>query len=123
MVSAATSMRVTALLHVNVEVTDLERALAFYRRFGLEEVPRRGTPGRSGAWLRFPDGKELHVSVGTAKPEGRAHLAILVEDLEAARTVLAEAGAPFESERDLPGMRRFFTRDPDGNRLEIVQQI
>lgn len=117
------SIHVKELLHVNVEVTDLQRALAFYRQFGLEELPRLGTPGRGGAWLRFPDGKQLHISVGTPAPESRAHIALRVEDLAAARDVLAASGAPFETERDIPGMIRFFTRDPDGNRLEIVQRI
>ena len=116
------TIRVAELLHVNVEVTDLARALAFYRRFGLEEIERQGTPNRAGAWLRFPDGCELHLSVGPAKPPSRAHVAIRVDDLEAARAAMHEAGAPFETERDIPGIQRFFTRDPDGNRLEIVQQ-
>jgi len=116
-------IRVKEFLHVNVEVTDLPRALAFYRRLGLEEIPRLGTPGRDGAWLRFPDGKQLHLSIGAPGPLGRAHIAVLVEDLAATRAVLGAGGAPFETERDIPGMIRFFTRDPDGNRLEIVQRI
>jgi len=116
-------IHVREFLHVNVEVTDLQRALAFYRQFGLQELPRLGTPGRSGAWLCFPDGKQLHLSVGTPTPDRRAHIALRVEDLAAARAVLAASGAPFEIERDIPGMIRFFTRDPDGNRLEIVQRI
>jgi len=120
---SAPRIRVKELLHVNVEVTDLNRSLVFYRHFGLEEIPRAGTPGPSGAWFRFPDGKQLHVSVGPPKPASRAHLAILVADLDAARTVLEAAGAVFETERDIPGVRRFFTRDPDGNRLEVVQYI
>jgi len=111
----------TTLLHVNVEVTDVPRALAFYRLLGLVEIERAGTPGRAGAWLRFADGRELHLSVGPAKPASRCHFAVLVEDLEAARAAFAAAGAPFESEREIPGLVRFFTRDPDGNRIEVVQ--
>jgi catechol 2,3-dioxygenase-like lactoylglutathione lyase family enzyme len=116
------AFRVLELLHVNVEVTDLERALRFYRLFGLEVLERLGTPGRAGAWLRLGDGRELHLSIGPARPEGRMHFAILVDDVAAARTVFTAAGAPIESERDLPGIERFFTRDPDGNRIEIQQR-
>src|SRR5262245_45131992 len=116
-------MRVVELLHVNVEVTDLPRALAFYRQLGLEEISRLGTPGRSGAWLRFADGRQLHLSTGTPNPVSRAHFAILVDDLVAARERMQAMGAPLETEREIPGLIRFFTRDPDGNRLEIVQRI
>ena len=117
------NVRVKEILHVNVEVTDVERALAFYRLLGLEELVRLGTPGRAGAWLRIADGCEVHLSLGPAKAPSRVHFAILVEDVEAARAVFTAAGAPIESERDLPGMVRFFTRDPDGNRIEIVQEV
>jgi catechol 2,3-dioxygenase-like lactoylglutathione lyase family enzyme len=113
------AFRVQELLHVNVEVTDLERALAFYRLFDLEELERLGTPGRAGAWFRLGDGRELHLSVGPARPAGRTHFAILVDDVAAARAVFTAAGAPIESEREIPGIDRFFTRDPDGNRIEI----
>lgn len=115
-------VRVKEFLHVNVEVTDLERALAFYRLFGLEEIERAGTPNRAGAWLRFGDGRELHLSIGPAKPSSRNHFAILVEDLEVARDAFTRAGAPFESEREIPGLARFFVRDPDGNRIEVVER-
>ena len=116
-------IRVSALLHVNVEVTDVPRALAFYRLFGLEEIERLGTPGREGAWFRFPNGCELHLSKGPAHPPGRMHFAILVEDLEAVRAAVVDAGAPIENEREIPGVARFFTRDPDGNRIEVSQRL
>ncbi len=116
-------MRVTQFLHINLEVTDLERAIAFYRLLDLEELERAGTPGRAGAWFAFADGRELHLSVGPAKPASRQHFAILVDDLEAALAAFAAAGAPIESERQIEGLVRFFTRDPDGNRIEVVQLL
>lgn len=119
--ATSATVRVRGLLHVNVEVTDLARALAFYRVLGVEEVPRQGAPGRPGAWLRLPDGGELHLSIGPARLPSRAHFAVLVEDLEAARATFEMIGAPLERERDLPGQTRFFTRDPHGNRIEVVQ--
>jgi len=117
------AIAVRELMHINVEVADIDRALAFYRRFGLREIARTGTPGRAGAWFEFPDGKQLHISVGIPKPESRAHFAILVEDLAAARGVMQGAGAPIETERDIPGVIRFFARDPDGNRIELMQRV
>ena len=117
------TIRVEQLLHVNVEVTDLDRALAFYKRLGLETIERLGTPGRVGAWFRIPGGQELHISTGPAKAYSRAHFAIRVADLAAARELMEAAGAPIETERDIPGLLRFFARDPDGNRIEFVQKV
>lgn len=116
-------MRTLGFFHVNVEVSDIDRALAFYRLFGLEEIERSGAPKRKGAWLRFPQGHELHLALGSPPAHSRAHFAVFVDDLEASRRLMQEAGAPIESERELPGLIRFFTRDPDGNRIEIVQKV
>lgn len=112
---------IARFLHINVEVTDLERALRFYRALGLEEMQRAGTPGRAGAWFRFGDGRELHLSVGAPHTHGRAHFAVLVEDLAAIRAVIENLGSPIETEREIPGIMRFFGRDPDGNRIEFQQ--
>jgi catechol 2,3-dioxygenase-like lactoylglutathione lyase family enzyme len=120
--SGRQEVRVLALAHVNVEVTDLRRALAFYHHLGLTEVPRAGTPNREGSWLRFADGRELHLSVAPAKSPSHAHFAVLVDDLLTARTVFEELGLAIEPARDLPGLQRFFVRDPDGNRIEIAQR-
>ncbi|HVM96773.1 MAG TPA: VOC family protein [Candidatus Acidoferrales bacterium] len=119
----ASQVSVLGFLHVNVEVTDLERALAFYKLFNLRWLDRQGSPGRVGAWLGLPDGRELHISQGSAKPHSRAHFAIRVADLAAARRAVEAAGAPIETEREIDGLIRFFTRDPDGNRIEVVQLI
>jgi catechol 2,3-dioxygenase-like lactoylglutathione lyase family enzyme len=116
-------IQIEELMHVNVEVSDLERALAFYALLGLEELPRAGTPGRAGAWFRLPDGKELHISVGEPRAENRSHFAIRVADIETARRIMRAAGARIETEREIPGMVRFFARDPDGNRIEFMQRL
>ncbi|MBI3781976.1 MAG: VOC family protein [Deltaproteobacteria bacterium] len=117
------SVRVLGLLHVNVEVTDVARALEFYKIFNLRALDRKGTPGRVGAWFGLPDGRELHLSQGPAKPHGRAHFAIQVADLAATRAACESAGATIETEREIEGLVRFFTLDPDGNRIECVQLV
>jgi len=116
-------MRVLGVLHINIEVTDLARALAFYRRLGLTEIPRAEGAERDGSWLRFADGRELHLSVGPPKAPSRSHLALLVDDLAAARACFEELQAPIEAGRPLPGIDRFFVRDPDGNRIEVAQKL
>ncbi len=48
--------------------------------------------------------------------------AFLVDDLESARRELAAAGAPVVPDDTLPGVRRFYTADPFGNRIELIQR-
>lgn len=113
---------VAGLHHVNLEVTDVERARGFYLRLGLREIPRAGEPNRPGAWFELDDDRQLHLSAGSPV-RGGWHLALLVDDLIAARRAVSGIPAPIEEGRELPGYVRFFTRDPDGNRIEILQPV
>lgn len=49
----------------------------------------------------------------------RYHVAFEVDDLGAARRRLAAAGCAIEEGRSIPGVERFFVRDPAGNRIEL----
>jgi catechol 2,3-dioxygenase-like lactoylglutathione lyase family enzyme len=107
--------------HVNLSIDDVEAARRFYGEvLGLEPAPRPADAGRAGAWFRLGS-TELHLSLetGTDNARSKRHVAFEVEDLDAVRLRLGEAGAPLEEARPMPGMRRFFTRDPAGNRLEF----
>lgn len=111
-------MKCTRLAHANLRVDRLDAAVRFYRDvLSLEPIPRRD-PGESrGAWFRVGDA-EIHLAEDpTPQPPSQRHLALEVDDLPAARAALLAAGAALEKEE--PG-RRFWTRDPAGNRLEIV---
>lgn len=119
---------VTGLNHVNVTFPDgqLDDALAFYRDLlGLAELERPAGAATAGAWLWIDRaaGVELHLS-GEAGEEwpiqsGR-HIGLLVDDLEAARARLVEAGYAIQAARPLPNRDRFFVRDPFGNRVELL---
>lgn len=121
--------RVIGLNHVNITFPDgrLREALAFYRDLlGLVEAPRPRGAERSGAWLWIDReaGLELHLS-GAGKADGwpvrsGRHIGLLVADLGATRTRLAEAGFEIEAARPLPNRERFFVRDPFGNRVELL---
>jgi catechol 2,3-dioxygenase-like lactoylglutathione lyase family enzyme len=105
------------LAHVNLRVARLDPALRFYTDvLGLPTVTRRDTKGK-GAWLKIGDA-EIHLTEDdTPEPTSKRHVALVVDDLPAARTAVAGSGAVIEKEE--PGVR-FWTRDPSGNRLEIV---
>ena len=77
---------------------------------------------RGGAWFALADGRELHIGVEAEfVPARKAHPALLAGaaalDLLAER--LAAAGAPVRWDEELP-VRRFYTEDPWGNRLEVL---
>lgn len=109
-------MKVLRLTHVNLRVPDLDAALRFYGGvLGLEPIARGETAGK-GAWFRV-GGQEIHLTEDPA-PQDRSnrHFAVDVDDLTAARRAVTESGATVEKEEP----HRFWTRDPAGNRIELV---
>jgi catechol 2,3-dioxygenase-like lactoylglutathione lyase family enzyme len=51
----------------------------------------------------------------------KRHVAFEVRDIEALRRRFASAGTPIEEAAPMQGVRRFFVRDPAGNRLEFYR--
>jgi catechol 2,3-dioxygenase-like lactoylglutathione lyase family enzyme len=84
---------------------------------GLAEVPKpEPLRARGGVWF-----EQLHVGVEPDfAPARKAHPALRADDLDAVAERLAAAGAPVQWDESLPGVRRFYTADPWGNRLELL---
>ena len=84
---------------------------------GLTEVPKpEPLRARGGVWF-----EGLHVGVeNDFRPARKAHPALRAHDLDALAERLAAAGAPVEWDETLPGVRRFYTADPWGNRVELL---
>src|ERR1700759_873714 len=56
-------MEITALHHIALPVTDLERSRKFYREIlSLQEIPRPPF-NFPGAWFQFGDARQLHLIV------------------------------------------------------------
>src|SRR5262249_33969752 len=53
----------------------------------------------------------------------KGHPALLVDDLAALRARLKCLGAPVLEDAPLPGCARFYTADPFGNRIELLQPL
>jgi len=90
--------------------------------FGMTDLPRQGRSGRPGAWLdagRF----EVHISERDVQGHSDAHLAIAVDDVAAIKAACLAAGAEWEDATALFGEGRGFTRDPGGNRVEVVALV
>ncbi len=98
--------------HVALEVGDVDEALAFYGR--IFRFTLRGR-GRQSAFIDMGD-QFIGLSAGrTQAPDGHRHLGLVVDDKEAVRRALEEAGAEI-----VPGRGLDF-RDPWGNRIQVVQ--
>jgi predicted enzyme related to lactoylglutathione lyase len=107
----ARKARAVGLNHVALEVGDIEEALAFYGRIFQFEMRSRSDVD---AFIDLGD-QFIALQKGRkqAADDGR-HFGLVVDDKEAVRRALAEAGVEI-----LPGPFLDF-RDPWGNRIEIV---
>jgi catechol 2,3-dioxygenase-like lactoylglutathione lyase family enzyme len=100
-------------------------ARAFYGALlGLCELERPpGLRDGGGAWFELGDG-QLHIGVQDPfAPARKAHPAIRLADeeaLEALAARLRAAGVDVIWDHRIPEVRRFYTADPWGNRLELL---
>lgn len=77
---------------------------------------------RGGCW--FGSGTAvLHLGVQASfAPARKAHPALLVDDLDDLAATLSAAGCEcVPGDGEIPGVRRFHTSDPFGNRIEFQQ--
>jgi catechol 2,3-dioxygenase-like lactoylglutathione lyase family enzyme len=142
------TLTVTGVHHTGMTVSDLQTSVDFYGRFGFEEEERleesgpevdEGT-GVTGAYLRVAmlvrgDTRleliEYANSDGARPPAhpnngiGAAHLAIEVDDIDAAVAELRKDGVEFTSDPIYheSGLRWVYMKDPDGITTELFQVL
>jgi catechol 2,3-dioxygenase-like lactoylglutathione lyase family enzyme len=100
-----------------------DRARAFFTGLlGLEELPKPAVlAGRGGCWFSL-GAHELHLGVDPDfRPARKAHVALRTNGLAALRARLEAAGHATRDDKPIAGRQRFFTDDPFGNRLELVE--
>ncbi len=111
------------LSHINVTMPKggENTARAFYGGLlGLREIPKpEAIRHRGGVWFDA-EGLDVHVSIEEQRAGADAyrHFGLEHEDVEGLRAKLEAAGVTTEDGRTAP-WRRFFVRDPFGNRIEI----
>jgi len=90
---------------------------------GLTEIEKPPSlAARGGAWFRAGE-QQIHVGVEEEfAPAAKAHPALLVasDRLEDVAGRLSRAGAPVAWDDELAPLRRFYTADPWGNRIELI---
>ena len=119
--------QVTGINHIQIAVPKALEAecLAFYRTvLRLSEVPKpEELRGRGGAWFQVGT-LQLHIGIDPEpSPGSKRHVCFLVDDFARARAEIVTRGMRIEEESEAEGPRRFFVRDPAGNRLELAEQV
>jgi catechol 2,3-dioxygenase-like lactoylglutathione lyase family enzyme len=131
--------------HVGVTVTDLERAVAFYRDvLGLDVVSRFSVSGEAfarGVGVPGATGQFAHLDAGGARIEliaydpagerrdeasvnqpGATHVGLAVSDLDAFYEGLpADVETLSRPQRTESGTKICFLRDPEGNLVEVLE--
>jgi catechol 2,3-dioxygenase-like lactoylglutathione lyase family enzyme len=120
------SLGIIGIDHVQIAVPRALEAqcLVFYR--DLLKLPELEKPehlkARGGAWFQVGP-TQMHIGIDPdASPRSKRHICFLVRDLAEARLEVASRGVTIEDEGVAEGLRRFFVRDPAGNRIEIGQR-
>ena len=114
------NIEVQRMDHVAIDVEDAEKAHAFYGGLlGLTEVPRPESFDFPGYWYDVGN-SVLHV-VGNRTPKiATHHFCLWVGEVHAAAEGVEAAGYPVKWDPyKIVGVDRFFTADPEGNRIEI----
>jgi lactoylglutathione lyase len=104
--------KLVGLNHSALEVGDVEEALAFYGR--IFEFELRGRGGR----MAFIDMGDQFIALAggrTQPPDAHRHFGLVVDDKEAARQALQEAGVAVQPRGSVD------FRDPWGNNVQVVE--
>jgi predicted enzyme related to lactoylglutathione lyase len=112
---------------IGVPVTDTDRAKSFYVSIGFNADHDH----RVSDELRFvqltPPGSGCSIALGEGvspmAPGTLQGLQLVVSDIEAAHTMLSEAGVDHSEVQDFPWGRFVFFSDPDGNGWAIQEIV
>lgn len=111
------------LSHVNVTMPEgcEDLARSFYGgQLRLREIAKpEALRSRGGVWFDA-EGLDLHLSVEEqgSGPDTQRHFGLECGDVDGLKARLSAAGVEIDEGRPAP-WKRFFVRDPFGNRIEI----
>lgn len=111
------------ITHINITMPKgcEDMARSFYAGcLGLREIPKpEALRTRGGVWFDA-GGLDIHISVEEQRsgPDAQRHFGLEYADVDQLRAKLNVAGIEIDDGRAAP-WKRFFVRDPFGNRIEI----
>ena len=122
-------------IHSMIRVLDLDRSIDFYQRaFGLQVAARMDFDDFTLAYLRNEESDfeiELTWNKGQQASythgDGYGHLAVCVQDLEGEHDRFTAEGLNPNPVKQMqhdgtPLARFFFVQDPDGYKIEVIEQ-
>ena len=125
----------TKLVHNMIRVLNEDASVAFYQdAFGLKIVEKLDFDTFTLIYMALPTATfELELTINKARDtpydigDGYGHLALIVDDLEAAYANMQKIGANPKDIVDFkPGGERiarfFFVADPDGYQIEVIEK-
>ncbi len=104
--------RLVGINHIALEVGDVDDALAWYGRFFEFELR-----GRAGGRMAFIDMGDQFIALSAGRsqpPDETRHFGLVVDDKEAVRAALGEAGVSVRPSGSLD------FHDPWGNHVQVV---
>src|ERR1700740_448915 len=104
--------RLVGINHVALEVNDVEEALSWYAQFFEFELR-----GRHGARMAFIDMGDQFIALAAGRTQANddaRHFGLVVDDKEAVRAAMREAGVDVQPSGSLD------FRDPWGNHVQVV---
>ena len=118
-------MKVVGIDHVQLAapVGCEEKARWFFGEvLGMQESPKpTELAKRGGCWFQCGH-QQLHIGVEEGfVPAKKAHPAFAIRDLEALKVRLSQYGVAYRDDEADPEVKRIFTEDPWGNRLEFAE--
>ncbi|HTC65173.1 MAG TPA: VOC family protein [Candidatus Saccharimonadales bacterium] len=119
--------RVTRIDHIQIAAPEGCETAArdFYGSLlGLVEIEKpQNLRARGGCWFQCGS-QQLHVGVEKAfHAAKKAHPAFLVPRMDELKDALKKSGVPVVEDDAVPGTRRFYAKDPWGNRLEFIELL
>jgi catechol 2,3-dioxygenase-like lactoylglutathione lyase family enzyme len=120
-------MKVVGIDHVQLAIPPggEDAARKFYGGvLGLVEVPKpEAMRARGGLWFQAGP-VQIHLGIEDGmRASAKVHPALVVTDFDAWLARLAAAGCEWKAapNDELPGVRRGHTKDPAGNRIELIE--
>jgi catechol 2,3-dioxygenase-like lactoylglutathione lyase family enzyme len=124
------TMAMARIEHVNVTVSDADRAAALMGRLFGWQVRWQGRAmgggrtihvGSADHYVALYTGRDVRYTADTfTKGRPLNHIGVLVDDLDATEAKVIEAGLTPFSHGDYEPGRRFYFLDPDGIEYEII---
>lgn len=117
-------LRITRIDHIQIgapEGCEVAARKFYGSMLGMNEIEKPlPLRARGGCWFQCGD-QQVHIGVErNFQPARKAHPAFAISGWKELRQALEVSQRPVVNDEALLGIRRFFTEDPWGNRVELI---